>query len=165
MLTLLAREAGFSAVNIRDFIQIAVAHYYSGGQQLEDIFNTVISNAKMLALLDTLAGYTHPEDEVLFMSLNGRFIGIDDIITDILSSPNPNGLLTLSQVQGTDPGLVRQTYESLNKWHSPEGELDSAAAEERSEEVYGAALSILYKTKIRISIKASQIFSIASTLT
>ena len=163
LLTLLAREAQFSMEDIYNLIQVGTAFGTEGDYNsgLVKIWNKTIQNAKYLAFLDTLAGFTNEEDRAFYMIFNGKIYDIIDILEYIETINNPN-TINWSVIDGDNSGLERITYLAMNKWIAPNDKNNPISAEERSGRLLSNAAQKMYETKIKVKLHIAQLGALVS---
>ena len=162
LLTLLTREAGFNDIDLYNLIQVGTAFGTEGGYNagLTLIWNQVIQNAKYLALLDTLAGFTNEQDRAFYMVFNGKIYDIIDVLAHVQKTNIQNAVSW--GVIGGGTGLERIHYLAMNKWIEPEDRMDPISAEERSGTLMMNVTKKMYDTKIRVNLHIAQLSTLAS---
>lgn len=162
LLTLLTREAGFSDIDLYNLIQVGTAFGTEEGYDigLTLIWNQVMQNAKYLALLDTLAGFTNEQDRAFYMVFNGKIYDIIDILAHIQNMNIQNAVSW--GIIGGDTGLERINYLAMNKWIDPEDKMNPISAEERSGTLMMNVTKKMYDTKIRVNLHIAQLSILAS---
>lgn len=147
LLTLLAREAGFSSDELFTVYQMLVAH---GNELLHDNWwERIKDTLNDLAFLDALAGISQ-EDRATFMVLGDRIATVQDILAERVSSNGTNISSKVSLSKWNEGSLSRAPYVAMNIWQGSKP--NTAIANERSAKLFGSVSDKLYATKIQIDM-------------
>lgn len=157
LLTLLMREAGFSGNQMRDILQIAVAHEASNTGALNEEWQNLMEFVTYTAMLDALSGL-HLENRVYYMVINNRMYSLDTILQHLSNTMRNGSQAYLKQTVGIGKrsGLTRAAYSSRNRWEQPAGSPNTAAAEERSRKVYGTTLKNMNAVKVSVNMDLAE---------
>lgn len=147
LLTLLAREAGFSSDDLFTVYQMLVAHGNEGfhdawWERIKDTLND-------LAFLDALAGISQ-EDRTTFMVLGNRIATVQDILAERMSNGGANISSKMRLSKWNEGTLSRAPYMAMNIWQGTKP--NTAIAKERSDKLFTSVSSKLYETKIQIDM-------------
>lgn len=147
LLTLLAREAGFSSDELFTVYQMLVAH---GNEPLHDNWwERIKDTLNDLAFLDALAGISQ-EDRATFMVLGDRIATVQDILAERMSNNGANISSKVSLSKWNEGSLSRAPYVAMNIWQGSKP--NKLTAEKRSAELFGSVSNMLYATKIQIDM-------------
>lgn len=147
LLTLLAREVGFSSDELFAVYQMLVAH---GNESLHDNWwERVKDTLNDLAFLDALAGISQ-EDRATFMVLGDRIATVQDILAERVSSNGANISSKVSLSKWNEGFLSRAPYVAMNVWQGSKP--NTTIANERSAKLFGSVSDKLYATKIQIDM-------------
>lgn len=147
LLTLLAREAGFSSDELFAVYQMLVAH---GNESLHDNWwERIKDTLNDLAFLDALAGISQ-EDRATFMVLGDRIATVQDILAERVSSNGANISSKVSLSKWNEGSLSRAPYVAMNIWQGSKP--NRLIAEKRSAELFSSVSDKLYATKIQVDM-------------
>lgn len=147
LLTLLAREAGFSSDELFAVYQMLVAH---GNEPLHDNWwERIKDTLNDLAFLDALAGISQ-EDRATFMVLGDRIATVQDILAERVSSNGANISSKVSLSKWNEGFLSRAPYVAMNVWQGSKP--NTTIANERSAKLFNSVSDKLYATKIQIDM-------------
>ena len=147
LLTLLAREAGFSSDELFTVYQMLVAH---GNEPLHDNWwERIKDTLNDLAFLDALAGISQ-EDRATFMVLGDRIATVQDILAERMSNNGANISSKVSLSKWNEGSLSRAPYVAMNIWQGSKP--NKLTAEKRSAELFGSVSNMLYATKIQVDM-------------
>ena len=147
LLTLLAREAGFSSDELFVVYQMLVAH---GNEPLHDNWwERIKDTLNDLAFLDALAGISQ-EDRATFMVLGDRIATVQDILAERVSSNGANISSKVSLSKWNEGFLSRAPYVAMNVWQGSKP--NTTIANERSAKLFNSVSDKLYATKIQIDM-------------
>ena len=147
LLTLLAREAGFSSDELFAVYQMLVAH---GNEPLHDNWwERIKDTLNDLAFLDALAGISQ-EDRATFMVLGDRIATVQDILAERMSNNGANISSKVSLSKWNKGSLSRAPYVAMNVWQGSKPNI--TIANERSAKLFGSVSDKLYATKIQIDM-------------
>lgn len=157
LLTLLMREAGFSGNQMRDILQIAVAHEASNTGALNEEWQNLMEFVTYTAMLDALSGL-HLENKVYYMVINNHMYSLDTILQHLSNTMRNGSQAYLKQTVGIGKrsGLTRAAYSSRNRWEQPAGSPNTAAAEERSRKVYDTTLKNMNAVKVSVNMDLAE---------
>lgn len=147
LLTLLAREAGFSSDELFTVYQMLVAH---GNEPLHDNWwERIKDTLNDLAFLDALAGISQ-EDRATFMVLGDRIATVQDILAERMSNNGANISSKVSLSKWNKGFLSRAPYVAMNVWQGSKP--NTTIANERSAKLFNSVSDKLYATKIQIDM-------------
>ena len=147
LLTLLAREAGFSSDELFTVYQMLVAH---GNEPLHDNWwERIKDTLNDLAFLDALAGISQ-EDRATFMVLGDRIATVQDILAERMSNNGANISSKVSLSKWNKGSLSRAPYVAMNVWQGSKP--NTTIANERSAKLFNSVSDKLYATKIQIDM-------------
>lgn len=147
LLTLLAREAGFSSDELFTVYQMLVAH---GNEPLHDNWwERIKDTLNDLAFLDALAGISQ-EDRATFMVLGDRIATVQDILAERMSNNGANISSKVSLSKWNKGFLSRAPYVAMNVWQGFKP--NTTIANERSAKLFNSVSDKLYATKIQIDM-------------
>ena len=147
LLTLLAREAGFSSDELFTVYQMLVAH---GNEPLHDNWwERIKDTLNDLAFLDALAGISQ-EDRATFMVLGDRIATVQDILAERMSNNGTNISSKVSLSKWNKGSLSRAPYVAMNVWQGSKP--NTTIANERSAKLFNSVSDKLYATKIQIDM-------------
>nr|DAT91406.1 MAG TPA: hypothetical protein [Caudoviricetes sp.] len=147
LLTLLAREAGFSSDELFTVYQMLVAH---GNEPLHDNWwERIKDTLNDLAFLDALAGISQ-EDRATFMVLGDRIATVQDILVERMSNNGANISSKVSLSKWNKGSLSRAPYVAMNVWQGSKP--NTTIANERSAKLFNSVSDKLYATKIQIDM-------------
>lgn len=147
LLTLLAREAGFSSDELFTVYQMLVAH---GNEPLHDNWwERIKDTLNDLAFLDALAGISQ-EDRATFMVLGDRIATVQDILAERMSNNGANISSKVSLSKWNEGTLSRAPYVAMNVWQGSKP--NTTIANERSAKLFNSVSDKLYATKIQIDM-------------
>lgn len=147
LLTLLAREAGFSSDELFAVYQMLVAH---GNEPLHDNWwERIKDTLNDLAFLDALAGISQ-EDRATFMVLGDRIATVQDILAERMSNNGANISSKVSLSKWNKGSLSRAPYVAMNVWQGSKP--NTTIANERSAKLFNSVSDKLYATKIQIDM-------------
>lgn len=147
LLTLLAREAGFSSDELFTVYQMLVAH---GNESLHDNWwERIKDTLNDLAFLDALAGISQ-EDRATFMVLGDRIATVQDILAERVSNNGANISSKVSLSKWNKGSLSRAPYVAMNVWQGSKP--NTTIANERSAKLFNSVSDKLYATKIQIDM-------------
>ena len=147
LLTLLAREAGFSSDELFTAYQMLVAH---GNEPLHDNWwERIKDTLNDLAFLDALAGISQ-EDRATFMVLGDRIATVQDILAERMSNNGANISSKVSLSKWNKGSLSRAPYVAMNVWQGSKP--NTTTANERSAKLFNSVSDKLYATKIQIDM-------------
>ncbi|HAU84829.1 MAG TPA: hypothetical protein DCW90_04810 [Lachnospiraceae bacterium] len=148
LLTLLAREAGFTSGQLFAVYQMLVAH--GNEVMLDNWWEHIKETANDLAFLDALAGLSQ-EDRATFMVVGDRIARVQDILMERMASGVSNISSTLKTSRWNKGSLSRTPYMALNEWEG-NNKPNTQDALSRSTKVFKGASDLLYATKIQIDM-------------
>lgn len=167
LLTLMVREAGFSAAEVLYVMRVAAATDRNAantgpganGNNLALEWERIKETILFSASLSAIAGMAQSANgQNLFMVINKQVIPIETVFKNIIKNRNSNALTlgygTKSGASATQ-GLEKATYENINKQHYIDGNsgIEGPGLHlERSTNVYNAVLHKMYETKIKINL-------------
>lgn len=147
LLTLLAREAGFSSDELFTVYQMLVAH---GNEPLHDNWwERIKDTLNDLAFLDALAGISQ-EDRATFMVLGDRIATVQDILAERMSNNGANISSKVNLSKWNKGFLSRAPYVAMNVWQGSKP--NTTIANERSAKLFNSVSDKLYATKIQIDM-------------
>lgn len=147
LLTLLAREAGFSSDELFTVYQMLVAH---GNEPLHDNWwERIKDTLNDLAFLDALSGISQ-EDRATFMVLGDRIATVQDILAERMSNNGANISSKVSLSKWNKGSLSRAPYVAMNVWQGSKP--NTTIANERSAKLFNSVSDKLYATKIQIDM-------------
>lgn len=147
LLTLLAREAGFSSDELFTVYQMLVAH---GNEPFHDNWwERIKDTLNDLAFLDALAGISQ-EDRATFMVLGDRIATVQDILAERMSNNGANISSKVSLSKWNKGFLSRAPYVAMNVWQGSKP--NTTIANERSAKLFNSVSDKLYATKIQIDM-------------
>lgn len=163
LMTLLIREGGLKGDQMIQLFNLAAVHGQGKGSNvnLEGQWNSLMEAVKHKALLNTIAGFTPPE-EAYYISINGNLWTMDNFLYHILSS---NSTIQW-QPKDNPKGLLRNTYVGMNHWLSSNHTggrrftVNPKKAGVRSDNAKTAIANEMYATKIRVEIHLSELVAL-----
>lgn len=161
MLTLLMREAHFSAGEIVNLIRLGAGHvnFADDDDLANENWNKLITQIKYRSVLSALAGLDNTVDQSYYMAIGGTFYKIEDVLANI----RDYGGVTISAQKADSQkeigqGLKREAYQKINRWIAAESQSPNIIdAEERSAMVHISAYRLMYETKLRVEIRLGEI--------
>lgn len=151
LLTLLLRECEYSTSELITFINIAatIGDDYEG--TLAANWETIKENVMYRSILGTLASIDAADDQVFYMSLNGRLFTISSILQNIQENLNrEKNVAGLNVITGE--GFNRNIYQNINRKNFDENGTREEAAQMRSQNTLTEAMSVLQDTKVQTSL-------------
>ena len=151
LLTMLVREAALSGTKMNEIYNLAAVHGDSGSLNAQ--WDQMIDYVKYKSLLNTLAGFTGPE-ETYYISINGNLWTMADFVTHLINS---NSIVQWSEIQENKTGgLNRTPYVRTNVWRGQPYK-NPFKAISRSRAVQERISNIMYSTKIGVDIQLSEL--------
>lgn len=155
LLTILVREAALSGTQMNQIYNLAAIHGDSAALNAQ--WNQLMEYVKYKSLLNTLAGFTGPE-ESYYISINGNLWTMADFMTHLINS---NSTVQWSEIQEkSTKGLTRTPYVRANVWRGTRGIKSPYKAIRRSNVVQSKISSIMYATKIQVDIELSELVAL-----
>ena len=103
------------------------------------------------SILGTLASIDAADDQVFYMSLNGRLFTISSILQNIQENLNrEKNVAGLNVITGE--GFNRNIYQNINRKNFDENGTREEAAQMRSQNTLTEAMSVLQDTKVQTSL-------------
>lgn len=139
--------------NSMDFLyQLAAGH--EGGEYSDSIlslyWNEMIDTVVKGSMLDALAGL--PQENVVYLSVNGQLFSIADIAQRVLNSEVGGGLTGGADLSYSTLGLNRENAVAVNRWVGSPTK-NTVYALQRSETVLPQIQAYLNRAKITIDLK------------
>lgn len=139
--------------NNMDFLyQLAAGH--EGGEYSDSVlslyWNEMIDTVVKGSMLDALAGL--PQENVIYLSLNGQMFSIADIAQRILNSEVGGNLAGGADLSYSTLGLNRENSVAVNRWIGSPTK-NTVYALQRSEAVLPQIQAYLNRAKITIDLK------------
>ena len=151
LLTMLVRESALSGARMNEIYNLAAVHGDSAS--LNSQWDQMIEYVKYKSLLNTLAGFTGPE-ETYYISVNGNMWTMEDFIMHLINS---DSIVRWSEIQEDKTGgLSRTPYVRTNVWRGPRYR-NPYKAISRSGAVQKRISNIMYSTKIGVDIQLSEL--------
>lgn len=163
LMTLLIREAGLKGNQMTQLFNLAAVHGRGRGSNvgLEGQWNSLMDSVKYKALLNTIAGFTPPE-EAYYISINGNLWTMSDFLYHILSSNST----VQWQPEKNPAGLLRSTYVGMNHWLTSNHTggkrfvVNPKKAGKRSDQAKASISNQMYATKIRVEVRLSELVAL-----
>lgn len=154
---LLGREMGLNSAQYYSVMQLLAGHGTPYGPNNDADLNATweILKEKLLymAFIDALTGVSLG-GKAYFMIVGNYMYSMQQIIQEMQKGSNGNLSLSAGYAQNNAGSLDRDAYLALNTWRPPENP-DTPTGYERGQDVFQQVSSLLYKTKVRISMNIS----------
>lgn len=151
LLTMLLREAALSGTRMNEIYNLAAVHGDSASLNAQ--WAQLIEYLKYKSLLNTLAGFTGPE-ESYYISINGNLWTMTDFINHIINS---DSIVQWSEYKDSQTGgLTRDVYVRQNRWVAP-SRRNPYKGLTRSKNLQESISGIMYATKLKVDIRLSEL--------
>lgn len=155
LLTMMVREAALSGARMNQIYNLAAVHGDNKGLNAQ--WNQLIEYLQYKSLLNTLAGFSGPE-ETYYISINGNLWTMTDFVNHLINSNSTVRWVELQNDNMTG-GLSRTPYVRTNVWLAPSAK-NPYKAIRRSYRVQQRISNIMYSTKIGVDIQLSELVAL-----